>query len=442
MGRITSTISRALNVFTNDPEVYRGPSTYSTAGGSFGGSRPYASRGRINNERSIIGSIYATMAVDVSDIELRHALTDEEGNYVSTEKSELQFCLSQEANLDQAARHFRRDVALTMFDKGVAAIIPVDYHGNKATDPLEILSKWDVVTMRVGEVVDWYPRSVKVRVYNDQDDKGIFEDITLPKSMVALVENPFYNIMNEPNSTLQRLMRKLSLLDVTDEKASSGKLDLLIQLPYTIKTDVRRAEAEQRRKDIEFQLAGGQYGIAYTDGTEKVTQLNRPIENNLWEQITDLTNMLYSELGITAEIMNGTADEATMTNYMSRRIEPIVDAVAEEIHRKFLSKKMLMAGHKIMYFRDPFKLIPITRLAEIADVLSRNEIATPNDVRKAVGWIPSKDPKASQLNNSNMPEPKSPDAVPEDAGRFVSKQMQVDDEEAELDKTMSELGIS
>jgi hypothetical protein len=439
MGRITSTISRALNVFTNDPEVYRGPSTY-TAGGYGGGSRPYASRGRVNNERSIIGSIYATMAVDVSDIELRHARTDEEGNFVSTVKSNLQYCLSQEANLDQAARHFRRDVALTMFDKGIAAIIPVDYHGDKVNDPLEIMDEWDVVSMRVGEVIDWLPRAVTVRVYNDQDDKGLFEDVTLPKEMVALVENPFYNVMNEPNSTLQRLMRKLSLLDVTDEKNSSGKLDLLIQLPYTIKTDVRRAEAEQRRKDIEFQLAGGQYGIAYTDGTEKVTQLNRPVENNLWEQITDLTNMVHNELGITADIMNGTADEATMTNYMSRRIEPVVDAISEEIHRKFLTRKKIMDGHRIMYFREPFKLIPITRLAEIADVLSRNEIATPNDVRKAIGWIPSKDPKASQLNNSNMPEPKSPDPAPVADERFVSKQMQ-DDEEAELNRRMSELGL-
>ena len=436
MGRITSTIQKALNVFTNDPEVYRGPSTYTRAGGG-GGNRPYTARFRVGNERSIIGSIYATLSVDVSDIELRHARTDEEGNFVSTESSNLQYCLSQEANLDQAARHFRRDVAMTMFDKGIAAVVPVDYLG----DPLGITGDWDVETMRVGEVVEMYPREVTIRLYNDQADKGIFEDITLPKKMVALIENPFYSIMNEPNSTLQRLVKKLSLLDVTDEKASSGKLDLLIQLPYTIKTDARRDQAEQRRKDIEFQLAGGQYGIAYTDGTEKVTQLNRPVENNLWEQIIGLTKMVYSELGLTEEIMNGTADEATMTNYMSRRIEPIVDAVSEEFHRKFLTKQKKLDGHKIMYFRDPFKLIPITRLAEIADVLSRNEIATPNDVRKAVGWVPSKDPKASELNNSNMPEPKTSEPVAAIEPRFISKQMQTDDSERALDAKMSELGL-
>lgn len=437
MGRVSTAISRALNVFTSDPEVYRGPSTYSRGGGGFGGTRPYAARPKINSERSIVGSILATMSVDVSDIELRHAMTDEEGNFVSTEKSNLQYCLSQEANVDQASRHFRRDVAMTMFDKGVAAIIPTDYHG----DPLGVLGEWDVETMRVGEVIDYRPREVTVRVYNDQDDKGIFEDITLPKKMVALIENPFYNIMNEPNSTLQRLTRKLSLLDVTDEKNSSGKLDLLIQVPYTIKTDLRRQEAEERRKDIEFQLSGSQYGIAYTDGSEKVTQLNRPVENNLWQQITDLTKMVHDELGLTAEIMNGTADEATMTNYMSRRIEPVVDAIAEEMHRKFLTKKMILDGHKIMYFRDPFKLIPITRLAEIADVLSRNEIATPNDVRKAVGWVPSKDPKASELNNSNMPPIKTAETEAAPEGRFISKQMQVDDEEVELNNRMSELGL-
>jgi hypothetical protein len=394
--------------------------------------RPYNNRVRIANERSIIASIYSTLSVDVSDIELRHAETDEEGGFKSTVKSGLQYCFSQEANLDQAARAFRRDVAWTLFNHGVAAVVPVETTG----EPL-ISEAYDIKTLRVGQIVQWYPHHVRISLYNDAINKGIFEEITLPMRLVAIVENPFYAVMNEPNSTLQRIIHKLNLLDITDEKSSNGKLDLIIQLPYAIRTDVRRQQAEQRRQDIEFQLAAGKYGIAYADSAEKITQLNRPIENNLWAQISELMDLLFSQLGLTKEIMSGTADENTMTNYMARTIEPVVDAIAEEFNRKFLSKTIRTQGQSVMYFRDPFKLIPITRLAEIADVLSRNEITSPNDIRRAIGMKPSKDPEADKLKNSNMPEKvaqpalperKPPLALPAGAERFVSSQMAKDSE--------------
>lgn len=405
MGRITDRLLHGFNAFVSDPEVHRGPPQSargsSGGGGASYGARPYTTRVQVQNERSVLGSILSTLAVDVSDIELRHAKTDDEGGYLSTIESGLQYCFSEEANLDQAARAFRRDVAMTMFHHGVAAVVPVETTGS--LDPLSS-EAYDVKTMRVGQITQWYPHHVTVRLYNDRIDKGIFEEITLPKRFVAIIENPFYAVMNEPNSTLQRIIRKLNLLDITDEKVSNGKLDLIIQLPYTIKTDARRAQAEQRRQDIEFQLATGKYGIAYADGSEKITQLNRPVENNLWEQIEGLMELLYSQLGLTRGVMDGTADENTMTNYMARTIEPVVDAIAEEIHRKFLSKTARRQKQKVMYFRDPFKLIPITRLAEIADVLSRNEITSPNDIRRAIGMRPSQDPEADKLKNSNMPE--------------------------------------
>lgn len=415
MGRTTDFIRHSWSAFSSNEDVYRGPPL--SAGSTYGsfGPRPHLNRVSISNERSIIASVYATLSVDVSDIELRHAMTDEEGGYLSTVNDGLQYCLSQEGNIDQAARALRRDVAMTIFEKGVAAIVPVETTG----DPI-IGDAYDIKTLRVGEVTGWHPQHVRVRLYDDRD--GMFKEITLPKRMVGIVENPFYNVMNEPNSTLQRLIRKLNLMDVTDDQVSSGKLDMIIQLPYTIKTEARRQEAEQRRNDIEFQLSGGKYGIAYADATEKITQLNRPVENNFLTQVDRLIKLLYSQLGLTEEIMNGTADESTMTNYMARTIEPVVDAIAEEFHRKFLSKTARTQRHKIMYFRDPFKLIPITRIAEIADVLSRNEIATPNDVRKAIGWIPSPDSKANELNNSNMPD-KSGDQPVVNGGssRFISQ---------------------
>lgn len=426
MGRLTDSLRHVLfNAFSSDPEVVRGPLAGSGGGTGAYGVRPYSTRVQVSNERSIIASIYSTLSVDVSDIELRHAKTDDEGGFLSTvADSGLQYCFSQEANLDQAARAFRKDVAMTMFHHGVAAVVPVETTGG---DPM-ISDAYDVKTMRVGQITQWYPRHVRVLLYNDAPDKGLFEEITLPKRFVAIVENPFYAVMNEPNSTLQRLIRKLNLLDITDEKTSNGKLDLLIQLPYTIRTDARREQAEQRRQDIEFQLAAGKYGIAYTDGTEKVTQLNRPVENNLWEQITGLMKLLYSQLGVTEEIMNGTADENAMINYMARTIEPVADAISEEFHRKFLTKTARTQNQRVMYFRDPFKLIPITRLAEIADVLSRNEITSANDIRRAIGMRPSADPGADKLKNSNMPEKKPGEAVAastppaiEASPRFVSK---------------------
>lgn len=427
MGRLTDSIKHALfNAFTSDPEVYRGPPIGSSGGGGGSSSvRPYTTKVHISNERSIIAAIYSTLSVDVSDIEFRHALTDDEGGYLSTQKSSLQYCFSQEANLDQAARAFRKDVAMTLFHHGVAAVVPVDVTGG---DPM-LSDAYDIKTMRVGQIMQWYPHHVRVRLYNDRPDKGIFEEVTLPKRFVAIIENPFYAVMNEPNSTLQRVIRKLNLLDIADEKASNGKLDLLIQLPYTIRTDLQRANAEQRRNDIEFQLATGKYGIAYTDGSEKVTQLNRPVENNLWEQITGLMKLLYSQLGITEEIMNGTATEEAMANYMTRTIEPVVDAISEEYHRKFLTKTARTQNQRVMYFRDLFKFIPVTRLSEIVDVLSRNEIASPNDIRRVLGFRPSDDAEANKLKNSNMPEKTSEVAATpaplaiEATPRFVSKQM-------------------
>lgn len=433
MGRMTDRILHAFNAFTSDPNVLRGPPQSASGGsGASYSSRPHISRVSISNERSIIAAIYNTLSVDVSDIELRHALTDEDGGYLSTEKSGLQYCFSQEANLDQAARAFRRDVAMTLFQHGSVAVVPVETTGR---DPLSS-EAYDVKTMRVGVITQWYPHHVRVRLYNDREDKGIFEEITLPKRFVAIVENPFYAIMNEPNSTLQRIIRKLNLLDITDEKVSNGKLDLIIQLPYAIRTDDRRAQAEQRRQDIEFQLASGKYGIAYADSAEKITQLNRPVENNLWEQIEGLMALLFSQLGITQGILDGTADENTMTNYQARTVEPVIDAIAEEYHRKFLSKTARSQGHMVMYFRDPFKLIPITRLAEIADVMSRNEIFTPNDVLKAIGMRPSTDPSADKLNNSNMPDrPAAIEAAP--PPRYVSSQM-VNDEKKAIESNNTE----
>jgi hypothetical protein len=443
MGRRIDRLVHAFNAFTSDPDTLRGPpppAPGSMSTGASYGARPYSTQVHISNERSLLASIISTMSVDVSDIELRHAETDDEGGYLSTKKSGLQYCFSKSANLDQAARAFRRDIAMTLFHHGVAAVVPVETTGSN--DPLSS-DAYDVKTMRVGQVVQWYPHHVRVLLYNDRPDKGIFEELTLPKRFVAIVENPFYEIMNKQNSTLQRIIRKLALLDVTDEKASAGKLNLIMQLPYAVRNDMKRQEAETRIGDIEFQLSTGKYGIAYADSTEKITQLNRPLDNNLWEQIEGLTTLLFSQLGITQSIMDGTADENTMTNYMARTIEPIVDAIAEEFERKFLSKTAVTQGEAVLYFRDPFKLIPITRLAEIADVMSRNEIFTPNDVLRAIGMKPNPDPKADMLYNSNMPARPgeiAPAEEPEQEPRFVSSQM-ISDEEAKLDAQMKQLGV-
>lgn len=348
------------------------------------------------NERSIISSIYTRIGIDVSGVGLRHVKLDEFGRYAEDVKSFLNRALTLEANLDQSPRAFRQDIALSLFDKGVLAIVPVDMINDPTTGDL-----YDIYTLRVGEITSWYPKHVKVNVYNEA--KGERQEIMLEKRLVAIVENPLYAVMNEPNSTLQRLIRKLSLLDSVDEQSGSGKLDLIIQLPYVIKSEARRLQAEQRREDIEFQLSGSKYGIAYTDGTEKITQLNRPAENNLLAQIEYLTNLLYSQLGITEEIMNGTADEKTMINYFNRTIEPILDAVIEAMQRTFIGPTQTARRERIRYFRDPFKLVPVADIAEIADKFTRNEILTANEVRGFMGIEPHPDPKADTLVNSNMP---------------------------------------
>lgn len=360
------------------------------------GSRPDRIRPNVTNERSIISSIYTRLSIDVSAIAIRHVRADEHNRYLSDIKSSFNTCLTLESNIDQAARAFRQDIALTLFEKGVAALVPVDTTLNP-----NVSSGFDILSMRVGEVVSWYPQHVKVSVYNERS--GRREEVVLAKSFVSIIENPLYRVMNEPNSTLQRLLRKLSLLDTVDEMSSSGKLDLIIQLPYVIKSEARREQADQRRRDIEVQLKGSKYGIAYTDGTEKITQLNRPVENNLLKQVEYLTGLLYSQLGLTEEVMNGTADEKAMLNYYNRTVNPVMDAIVEGMRRTFLSKTARSQGQTIMYFRDAFALVPITDIAEIGDKFTRNEILSANEIRQAIGISPSSDPKADELRNSNMP---------------------------------------
>lgn len=387
---IGTRLRNAWNAFTNrDPTL-----DYYTIGSGYA-SRPDRPRLSHGNERSIATSIYNRIAIDVASVGIKHCKVDHEGRYVSDVDSQLNECLNLSANIDQTGRAFIQDVAMSMFDEGCVAMVPVD----TTKDPNKTDS-YDILSMRTGKVIEWYPSHVKVRLYNDRT--GEKQDITLPKSQVGIVENPLYAVVNEHNSTMQRLIRKLRLLDVTDEQTASGKLDLIIQLPYTIRTDNKRALAEQRRKDIEQQLTEGKYGIAYADGTEKIIQLNRSVENNLMKQIEYLTDMVYSQLGITQSIMDGTADEKTMLNYTNRTIEPIVSAIVDELKRKFLTKTARTQGQTIMFFKDPFKLVPVTEIAEIADKFTRNEITTSNEIRQVVGMKPSSDPKADQLVNSNI----------------------------------------
>lgn len=360
--------------------------------------RPDRVRLTRGNERSIVTSIYNRIAIDVASIDIKHCRLDDNERFVSEIDSNLNSCLTLEANIDQTARAFRQDIVMSMFDEGCVAIVPVD----TTLDPNKT-SSYDILTMRTGKILEWYPQHVKVRVYNEKTGKK--EDITVPKSTVGIIENPLYSIINEPNSTMQRLIRKLSLLDITDEQTASGKLDLIIQLPYVIKTEARRQQAENRRKDIEMQLASSKYGIAYTDGTERITQLNRSVENNLLKQIESLTSTLYSQLGITQAILDGTADEKTMLNYNNRTIEPIVSAIVDEMKRKFLTKTARSQKQTILFFRDPFKLVPVNDIAEIADKFTRNEITTSNEIRQIIGLKPSDDPKADQLINSNIRQP-------------------------------------
>lgn len=398
MAAVMERLKHAWNAFSSpDIEV---TSNHYEAGFS-SGTRPDRVRMRFSNERSIISSIYTRLAIDVAAIDIRHVRLDKQGRYKDEILSGLNSCLTLEANIDQAARAFRQDIVYTLFDEGVAAIVPVD----TTLNPLRT-GGYDIKTMRVGRIVQWYPQHVRVSVYNEKT--GRRQEVLLEKRFVAIVENPLYSLMNEPNSTLQRLIRKLNLLDAVDDASSSGKLDLIIQLPYTIKTETRRLQAEQRRKDIEFQLKESRYGIAYTDGTEKITQLNRPAENNLWKQITDLTDMLYGQLGLTPEVMNGTADEKAMLNYHNRTVEPIVSAIVEAMRRTFLTQTARSQRQDILYFRNPFKLTPIETIAEVADKFTRNEILSSNEVRQIVGMRPSTDPEADKLKNSNMPEPSAP----------------------------------
>ena len=391
-----SRLKQAWNAFTSrDPTKIEYDSGISY---SYRPDRPRFTRG---NERSIVTAVYNRIALDVAAIDIRHSKLDDNKRYVGDIDSGLNNCLTLEANIDQTGRAFRQDIVMSLLDEGCVAIVPVDTVGRDPT----ISEAYDIESMRTGKILEWKPRQVRVRVYNDQ--KGIKEDILLPKHLVGIVENPLYAVMNEPNSTMQRLIRKLGLLDVVDEYSSSGKLDLIIQLPYVIKSKARQEQAEERRKDIEKQLSGSRYGIAYVDGTERITQLNRPVENNLLKQIEYLTNLLYSQLGMTASVMDGTADEKTMLNYNNRTIEPIVAAIVDEMKRKFLSKTARSQGQSISYFRDPFKLVPVADIAEIADKFTRNEIASSNDIRQIIGWIPSSDPRADELRNKNLSEPAS-----------------------------------
>jgi hypothetical protein len=358
--------------------------------------RPRFTRG---NERSIITSVLNRIALDVSAIDIFHVKLDKNGRFLTTIESGLNNCLTLSANADQTGRAFKQDAVMSMLDEGCVAIVPVD----TSIDPNKSDS-YQIDTMRVGKIIQWRPQHVQVRLYNEQTGKK--EELWLPKRSVAIIENPLYAVMNEPSSTMQRLIKKLALLDVTDEQTASGKLDLIIQLPYVIKTEARRQQAESRRKDIEMQLSGSKYGIAYTDGTERITQLNRSVENNLMKQVEYLTNQLYSQLGITQAILDGTADEKTMLNYYSRTIEPIISAIVDEMKRKFLTKTARTQRQSIQFFRDPFKLVPVGDIAEIADKFTRNEIMTSNEIRQIVGMRPSNDPKADELRNSNISQQK------------------------------------
>lgn len=386
-------IKHAWNVFTS-----RDPTYYSQSLGASYSVRPDRPRLSRGNERSIVTSIFNRIALDVAAVDLKHCRIDQNGRYIEDVDSDLNNCLTLEANKDQTSRSFIQDIVMSMLDEGVVAVVPVD----TTIDP-KISDSYKINTLRTGKIIEWYPSHIKVRLYNDKT--GEKEDRILPKKQVAIIENPLYAIVNEQNSTMQRLIRKLSLLDVTDEQTASGKLDLIIQLPYVIKTQARRDQAENRRKDIEQQLSGSKYGIAYTDGTEKITQLNRSLENNLLKQIEYLTNMVYSQLGITQAVMDGTADEKTMLNYNNRTVEPFVSAIADEMKRKFLTKTARSQGQTIEYFRDPFRLVPVNDIAEIADKFTRNEIMTSNEIRQIVGMKPSNDPKADELINSNISQP-------------------------------------
>ena len=402
-------LMHAWNAFLN-----KDPTTeYKDLGSSYY-YRPDRVRFTRGNEKTIVTSVYNRVAMDVAAIQIQHVRLDEEDRFLETIESGLNSCLNIEANLDQTGRALIQDIVMSMMDEGVVAVVPIDTTLNPKNS-----NSYDINSMRTGKILQWRPNHVQVRVYNEKT--GEKEDLMLPKKSVAIIENPLYSVINEPNSTMQRLIRKLSLLDAVDEQSSSGKLDLIIQLPYTIKSETRRQQAESRRKDIEMQLTGSKYGIAYTDGTERITQLNRPIENNLMKQIEYLTSMLYSQLGITQSILDGSADEKTMLNYYSRTIEPILAAIVDEFKRKFLTKTARTQKQSIMFFRDPFKLVPINNIADIADKFTRNEILSSNELRQIIGRKPSKDPKADQLINSNLNHPEEVTNMMPDPGMMENK---------------------
>jgi len=435
MANIGARLKHAWNAWTNQEA---NPNQFYNVGASYG-TQPSRTRLYISNERSIISAIYTRLSVDVASNTILHVRLDGNKRFVEEIDSGLNSCLTLEANLDQGARAFRQDMAMTLFEKGVIALVPVD----TSINPMQNGS-YDIKSLRVGEIVEWYPKHVRVNLYNE--NKGQRDELVLEKRFVAIVENPLYSVMNEPNSTLQRLIRKLGLLDAVDEASSSGKLDLIIQLPYVIKSEARKQQAEQRRKDIEFQLKGSQYGIAYTDGTEKITQLNRPAENNLLKQVEYLTNMLYGQLGLTPEILNGTADEKAMLNYNNRTIEPVLAAITEAMKRTFLTKTGRAQGQSIEYFSDPFRLVPLNDLAELADKFTRNEILTSNEIRQIIRFKPANDPKADELRNSNMPQSElgitQPVTSEEDTSEDGSiMQDAFDSLNSELDDIFAELGV-
>nr|DAI42573.1 MAG TPA: portal protein [Caudoviricetes sp.] len=417
-----SRLKHAWNAFTGNIQM-----NYRDLGMSYSyrADRPRMSRG---NERSIVTSVYNRIALDVAALNVQHVRLDENGRFLSVIDDGLNNCLTLEANVDQTARSFIQDVVISMFDEGSVAIVPVD-----ATTNPNVSGSYDIQSLRVGQILDWYPQYIRTRVYNEQT--GRKEDIVVPKSAVAIIENPLYAVINEPNSTMQRLIRKLNLLDVIDEQSGSGKLDLIIQLPYVIKTEARRQQAENRRKDIESQLSGSKYGIAYTDGTEHITQLNRSVNNNLMSQIEYLTSMLYSQLGITQSILDGTADEKTMLNYNNRTIEPIISAIVDEMKRKFLTKTARSQRQSISFFRDPFKLVPVNEIAEIADKFTRNEIMTSNEIRQVVGMKPSDDPRADELRNKNLSELSGSDQQSEEAP--ITTDNSVEESASDLDDKIS-----
>lgn len=417
-----SRLKHAWNAFTGNVQM-----NYRDLGMSYSyrADRPRMSRG---NERSIVTSVYNRIALDVAALNVQHVRLDENGRFLSVIDDGLNNCLTLEANVDQTARSFVQDVVVSMFDEGSVAIVPVD----TTTDP-NVSGSYDIQSLRVGQILDWYPQYIRARVYNEQT--GRKEDIVVPKSAVAIIENPLYAVINEPNSTMQRLIRKLNLLDVIDEQSGSGKLDLIIQLPYVIKTEAKRQQAENRRKDIESQLSGSKYGIAYTDGTEHITQLNRSVNNNLMSQIEYLTSMLYSQLGITQSILDGTADEKTMLNYNNRTIEPIISAIVDEMKRKFLTKTARSQHQSISFFRDPFKLVPVNDIAEIADKFTRNEIMTSNEIRQVVGMKPSEDSRADELRNKNLSAPSGSDQQSEEMP--IAEVNSVEESASDLDDKIS-----